>query len=44
MKFMIALYIVVGLGSLAKYTYIGMTHDFSDGVKYKSQTIHLEAH
>jgi len=44
MKFMIALYIVVGLGSLVKYTYIGMTHDFSDGVKYKSQTINLEKH
>jgi len=44
MKFMIALYIVVGLGSLAKYTYIGATHDFNDHVKYKSQTIHLEAH
>ena len=44
MKLMIALYIVVGLGSLAKYTYIGMTHDFSDHEKYKSQTIKLEAH
>ena len=44
MKFMIALYIIVGLSSLAKYTYIGMTHDFSDGVKYKSQTIHMEEH
>lgn len=44
MKFMIALYIVVGLGSLAKYTYIGINHDFSDGVKYKSQTIIMEKH
>jgi len=44
MKAMIAIYIVVGLSSLAKYTYIGMTHDFSDGVKYKSQTIKMENH
>jgi len=44
MNFMILLYIVVGLSSLAKYTYIGVTHDFSDGVKYKSQTINLKAH
>jgi len=44
MKAMIALYIVVGLFSLAKYTYIGVTHDFSDGVKYQSQTIKLGAH
>jgi len=44
MKIMIALYIVVGLSSLAKYTYIGINHDFSDGVKYKSQTIMMEHH
>ena len=44
MKAMIALYIIVGLSSLAKYTYIGVTHDFSDGVKYESKTIHLEKH
>ena len=44
MKTMIALYIIVGLSSLAKYTYIGMNHDFSDGVKYKSQTIIMENH
>jgi len=44
MRFMIGLYIVIGLSSLAKYTYIGFTHDFSDGVKYKSQTIQLEEH
>ena len=44
MKAMIAIYIIVGLSSLAKYTYIGMTHDFSDGVKYKSQTIKMENH
>jgi fumarate reductase subunit C len=44
MKAMITLYIVVGLFSLAKYTYIGMTHDFSDGVKYQSQTIKTGTH
>jgi len=44
MKAMIAIYIIVGLASLAKYTYIGMTHDFSDGVKYNSQTIKMENH
>ncbi len=44
MKLMIAFYLIVGLASLAKYTYIGLTHDFSDGVKYKSKTINLEAH
>ncbi len=44
MKAMIALYIVVGLGALGKYTYIGVNHDFSDGVKYKSETIIMEAH
>jgi len=44
MKTMIALYIIVGLSSLAKYTYIGINHDFSDGVKYKSQTIIMEKH
>jgi len=44
MKTMIAIYIIVGLSSLAKYTYIGLTHDFSDGVKYKSKTIKMEHH
>jgi fumarate reductase subunit C len=44
MKAMIAVYIIVGLSSLAKYTYIGLTHDFSDGVKYKSETIKMENH
>ena len=44
MKGMIALYLIVGLSSLAKYTYIGLTHDFSDHVKYKSQTIIMENH
>jgi len=42
MKIMIALYIVVGLSSLAKYTTIGMKHDFSDGVKYKSQSVNIK--
>lgn len=44
MKLMIAFYLTVGLASLAKYTYIGLNHDFSDGIKYKSKTINLEAH
>lgn len=44
MKIMIAAYIFIGLASLAKYTYIGVTHDFSDGVKYKSQTIKIGEH
>jgi len=44
MKAMIAVYIVVGLSSLAKYTYIGMNHNFDDGVKYKSETIIMEGH
>jgi fumarate reductase subunit C len=44
MNFMITLYILVGLSSLVKYTYIGFTHDFSDHVKYKSQTIIMEQH
>ncbi|MFA6138163.1 MAG: fumarate reductase cytochrome b subunit [Sulfurimonas sp.] len=44
MKVMIAVYIILGLLSLAKYTYIGLTHDFSSGVEYKSETIHLEKH
>lgn len=41
MKFMIALYIIIGIASLAKYTYIGLTHDFSDAKKYESNTIKL---
>jgi fumarate reductase subunit C len=42
MKVMIAIYLIVGLSSLAKYTYIGLTHDFSDGVEYTSESIHME--
>lgn len=44
MKILIVAYIIIGLASLAKYTYIGITHDFSDGVKYKSQTINIKGH
>ncbi len=44
MKSMIALYIIVGLASLAKYTYIGFHHDFSDGVRYQSKTIVVGEH
>ena len=44
MKAMIALYIIIGLSSLVKYTYIGVNHDFSDGIKYKSESIHIGEH
>jgi len=44
MKIMIVAYILIGLASLGKYTYIGMTHDFSDGLRYQSQTIKIEEH
>ena len=44
MKVMIASYILIGLFSLAKYAYIGLNHDFSDGVKYESQTIKIGEH
>ena len=44
MYVLIAFYLIVGLASLAKYTYIGMTHDFSDGERYKSKTIIMEKH
>jgi len=44
MKAMILAYILVGLFSLGKYTYIGITHDFSDGVKYQSKTILVGEH
>jgi fumarate reductase subunit C len=42
MKTLIAIYIILGLSSLSKYTYIGLTHDYSDGAKYKSETIKAE--
>jgi len=44
MKTMIAIYIIVGGFSLAKYTYIGMTHDYTEVKKYKSKIIELRAH
>jgi len=44
MKAMIALYIVVGLSSLTRYVYIGLTHDYSDGQRYVSPTINMEKH
>ena len=44
MKSMIALYIIVGLSSLARYTYIGTHHDFSDGKRYESKTIQAGEH
>ena len=44
MKGMILSYILVGLFSLGKYTYIGYHHDFSDGVKYSSKNIKIGEH
>ncbi len=44
MKAMILSYILIGLFSLAKYTYIGITHDFSDGVRYQSTSIQVGEH
>ena len=44
MRSLIVVYILIGSLSLAKYIYIGNTHDFSDGVKYKSKTIIMENH
>lgn len=44
MKTFIAVYIILGSLSLAKYVYIANTHDFSDGLKYKSPTLIMEAH
>ena len=44
MRLFIAVYIIIGLASLAKYISIGIEHDFSDGVKYKSETIKMEGH
>ena len=44
MKSMIAIYITVGMFSLAKYTYIGYTHDYTQTTKYESPTIKMEKH
>ena len=44
LKVMIAIYLLLGFAALGKYIYIGMTHDFSDGVRYKSQTVIMEKH
>jgi len=44
LKIMIAIYLTLGFLALAKYVYVGITHDFSDGARYKSQTIILERH
>jgi len=44
MRAFIGVYILLGFFSLAKYTYIGATHNFSNCVKYESKTIHLEKH
>jgi len=42
MRLMITLYLVVGLSSLSKYIYIGLHHDFSDGVKFEPTHISEE--
>ncbi len=44
MKSMIVLYIILGSLSLAKYTYIGFTHNFNDTPKYKPHTLNMETH
>ncbi|QFR49555.1 fumarate reductase cytochrome b subunit [Sulfurimonas lithotrophica] len=44
MRIFIVVYILLGMASLAKYISIGLEHDFSDGVKYKSKTIKMENH
>ena len=44
MRTLIIVYIVVGCFSLAKYTYIGLNHDYDKTTKYRSQNINLEAH
>jgi fumarate reductase subunit C len=44
MHFMIGLYIIVGLGSLGKYIYIGATHDYEASPIYQSQTLKMEQH
>ncbi|MBU0720289.1 fumarate reductase cytochrome b subunit [bacterium] len=44
MKIMIVFYLALGTLSLAKYTYIGLSHDFSDGLRYQSPDIKMETH
>ncbi|NOQ32183.1 MAG: fumarate reductase cytochrome b subunit [Helicobacteraceae bacterium] len=44
MKVMIVIYLLLGTLSLARYVSIGLEHDFSDGVKYKSKTIIMKDH
>jgi len=44
MKIFIAVYIMIGLSSLSKYVYIGLTHDYSDGQRYESPTMKIEKH
>lgn len=44
MKIFIAVYIIMGLSSLSKYVYIGLTHDYSDGQRYESPTMKMEKH
>jgi len=44
MRAMIIIYITVGMFSLAKYTYIGYTNDYTQTTKYESPTIKMEKH
>jgi len=44
LKVMIAIYLILGFLALGKYIYIGLNHDFSDGVRYQSKTIIMEKH
>ncbi|MEA3491054.1 MAG: fumarate reductase cytochrome b subunit [Campylobacterota bacterium] len=43
MHSLILIYIILGTLSLAKYTYIGYTHNFQEGERYHSKTINQES-
>ena len=42
MKLFIAIYLIIGLSSLAKYTYIGLSNDITKDVRYTSDSIHFK--
>jgi fumarate reductase subunit C len=44
LKIMIAVYLSLGFLALGKYIYVGMTHDVTDGARYKPKTIKMEKH
>jgi fumarate reductase subunit C len=44
MKSFIFVYILIGLASLARYTYIGYTHDFKSADRYISKSIIIQEH